>query len=226
METEDQKRLRDTLWDTRARKGYGTHSTTPFFEKFLKKYRNRIGPRVLDIGCGTGIYAVRLAKEGFTVTGIDPSEEMRMAAEKVAAASKVTVRILPGESVSLPFERDSFDTIVTVGAVHHNLWRDIETSFAEIARVLRPGGLLFFQVRAAGDTVVPREQIADYGYTASDLTGDRKGVFVHYFTEEELLKLGEQHGLTVVMGPRKRSQEWRGDPSRHKVRLSVVYQRN
>lgn len=225
MEPDNQHILRNRLWDARAQKKKESRPIDRLFERFFAKYRNALGTQVLDIGCGTGVYAVRLAQEGFSVTGIDPSEEMRRVALETAATNGLDLRILAGESTSLPLADNSIDVVVSVGAIHHNRWSGIEQSFAEISRVLRPGGYIFFQGRSVDDTVVERAPVQDYGYTARDVRGDREGLLVHYFTEQELLELGERNGFEVVMRPRKKSRMWRNNPHKHKVRISIAYRK-
>jgi SAM-dependent methyltransferase len=95
------------------------------------------GGRGLDLGCGMGAHAVALAGHGHRVIGIEPSvrsvTRARLGGATVAAAS----------GVALPFRGGSFDFVYAIGVMHHLPGAEARAqAFAEIARVLRPGGRL------------------------------------------------------------------------------------
>jgi SAM-dependent methyltransferase len=91
----------------------------------------------LDVGCGTGVLAARLADEGYAMTGVDPSagmlEIMRQRFPAVAAVE--------ASGTALPFADGSFDLVLTVAALHHIADpADVRRTLAEMVRVARPGG--------------------------------------------------------------------------------------
>lgn len=93
--------------------------------------------RVLDVGCGTGTLAARLADAGFAVTGLDPSQGML----DVMVESAPAVERVRGEGSDLPFEDGIFDVAITVAALHHVADpADVRATLIEMVRVLRPGG--------------------------------------------------------------------------------------
>ena len=98
--------------------------------------------RALDVCCGTGDIASRLALAGAIVTGLDFSEPMLAVARqrnpKPTGAEAVNPAFLQGDAMKLPFATAAFD-IVTVGYGLRNLasW---EAGLAEMLRVARPGG--------------------------------------------------------------------------------------
>lgn len=86
---------------------------------------------LVDIGCGTGSYAAGLRELGWTVTGVDVSEDMlRRAREK-------GVEAVQGDAAALPFDDASFDAAVSVFT--HTDVDDFSGVVREVARVLRPG---------------------------------------------------------------------------------------
>jgi SAM-dependent methyltransferase len=100
------------------------------------------GKRVLDLGCGTGEYALWYAINGAaSVTGIDLSDgslkvaEERKEAGKIANAEFIKMDILKCELPS-----DSFDYSYSVGVLHHT--GDPFRGFAHLVRVTKPGGLV------------------------------------------------------------------------------------
>ena len=102
------------------------------------------GAHVLDVGCGSGLLASRLLAEGYAVTGIDASPAMiKLAREHAPGASFEVVRLptcaRPGAHRGLP----ESDAVVSTGHVLNYLeGDDIAHALAELARALRPGGLL------------------------------------------------------------------------------------
>jgi arsenite methyltransferase len=104
--------------------------------------RLSVGERVLDLGCGAGsdslVAAQMVGPEG-SVIGIDMTPEMlakaRRAATEMGAAN---VEFVEGEIELLPFADESVDVVISNGVI--DLLPDKDTVFAEIYRVLRPGG--------------------------------------------------------------------------------------
>ena len=93
--------------------------------------------RGLDVGCGTGVLAARLAARGYRMTGIDPSAGML----EVMAAEHPEVAAVRGSGDELPFDSGSFDLVLTVAALHHIADPvAVRATLAEMLRVCRPGG--------------------------------------------------------------------------------------
>ncbi len=103
--------------------------------------------RVLDIGCGTGAVsrAVRAAAGPDTrLVAIEPSHDMLLAARRAGVAATV-LGLLP----HLPFAGASFDVILSAFVLTHV--DDADVALADMARVLRPGGIIGLSAWAPGD---------------------------------------------------------------------------
>ncbi|MFF7725382.1 SAM-dependent methyltransferase [Streptomyces sp. NPDC008001] len=99
--------------------------------------------RVLDVGCGVGQPAMRIARRtGAHVTGISISHDQIGRATELAEAAGLGGRVefRHADAMRLPFEDDSFDAAIAIESVFH--MPDREQVFSEIRRVLRPGGRL------------------------------------------------------------------------------------
>ena len=91
----------------------------------------------LDVGCGTGVLAARLAARGFSMTGLDPSEGML----EVMRADHPGVEAVRGSGDALPFADARFDLVLTVAALHHIAAPEaVRATLGEMVRVCRPGG--------------------------------------------------------------------------------------
>lgn len=104
---------------------------------------------VLDIGCGGGDVAVRLASErGCTVTGIDFAPAAVDAAQRLAADVGVAdrVRFRVADATATGCADGSLDAVVSVYVL---MFVDAHAAFTEIARVLRPGGRAAIVVQEA-----------------------------------------------------------------------------
>jgi arsenite methyltransferase len=115
------------------------------------------GERVVDLGSGGGfdcfIAAAQVGPEG-RVIGIDMTEEMLERSRAAATAMGLrNVEFRQGVIESLPIEDGSVDAVISNGVI--NLCADKRQVFAEILRVLKPGGRLQFADIANGKDIPP-----------------------------------------------------------------------
>lgn len=101
----------------------------------------KAGEHLLDIGCGTGLPAVRMAqRSGGRVTGINVSQLHLARSEATARSEGVSDRVSfrYGNAMALDFPDESFDAAMSIDVYAH--LSDRQKAFHETARVLRPGG--------------------------------------------------------------------------------------
>jgi len=100
------------------------------------------GERVVDLGCGAGtdsLVAAQMVGENGHVTSIDMTPEMLEKARAATAELGLTnVDFLEGEIERLPLANESVDVVISNGVI--DLVPDKDAVFAEIFRILRPGG--------------------------------------------------------------------------------------
>ena len=93
------------------------------------------GPRVLDLGAGTGKLTATLVALGADVIAVEPDPAMLTELRRSLPA----VRALPGSAEAIPLPDASVDAVLAGNAMH---WFDMAVAGPEIARVLAPGGIL------------------------------------------------------------------------------------
>lgn len=126
------------------------------------------GAHVCDLAAGTGILTRQLLDTGYDVTAVEPVVGMREELERQLAGAGVTsVDILDGTAEELPLEDASVDA-VTVGQAFH--WFDPQPALAEIARVLRSGGVLLMVWNARDEDV---DWMNRWGDLVAELGGGR-----------------------------------------------------
>lgn len=109
----------------------------PQILEIARVYRGFPPRTVADVGCGTGLSTLAWAEAAREVVGIEPSPDMRAAAER-AAAGCPSVRIQPGygDDTGLP---DGWADVVACSQSFH--WMEPASTLKEAARILQPGGL-------------------------------------------------------------------------------------
>jgi SAM-dependent methyltransferase len=135
-------------------------------------------PRILDAGCGTGGMAKELASRG-EVVGMDlspiaaeywvPGARCQVPGEKdlsspgtwhLAPGTASEASFLRGSVSALPFRDTVFDVVISLDVLYHRAVADDVAAARELARVLRPGGLLLLnlpaydRLRSAHDRVI------------------------------------------------------------------------
>ena len=116
------------------------------------------GSLALDVGCGEGGHAVRLATElSLVVHGVDPVARHVELAREAAAESPVAERLTfaPGHVEALPLHDASFDLVWCRDVLVHVA--DLPAAYAEMRRVLRPGGAVLVYQMFATPLLEPAE---------------------------------------------------------------------
>ena len=103
---------------------------------------NADGGRSSTSGAGGGLLAEEFARAGFEVTGVDPAPESIQTARTHAEASGLRIDYRTAAGERLPFPDASFDHAACCDVLEHV--DDLDSVIREIARVLTPGGLFFF----------------------------------------------------------------------------------
>ncbi|HEX3047477.1 MAG TPA: class I SAM-dependent methyltransferase [Bacillota bacterium] len=104
------------------------------FEKIRDELQLEPGSKILDIGAGTGNYSYELAKMGFEVTALEPSEVMLNQGKK-----HEKIKWVQGVAEDVPFDEGTFHGVICILSTHH--FQNLRKSFYEIKRVLKGNGV-------------------------------------------------------------------------------------
>jgi ubiquinone/menaquinone biosynthesis C-methylase UbiE len=127
--------------------------TSPYYARYRPDYPEKLfgllsekfalcqKSRVLDLGCGTGQIALRIASLVAAVIAVDPQSEMLEEGKSLATGSKITnIKWLKGESSGLTAMAPEIGEInlTAIGRAFH--WMDREQTLRDLYRITRPGG--------------------------------------------------------------------------------------
>ena len=182
---------------------------------FLIPLRDVGARTVLELGCGTGNDAARLAGEGYLVTAIDVSSEAIGQAQ--ARFGSVARFMVADVTQRLPFPDASFDAVMSNVALHMFPDGVTRTVFAEVMRLVREGGLFVFHVNALEDRPL-RARWLPARELEPDYVAEESGQTMHFFSEaylRELLKGWQDVHLVPIAVPHRKTGEpfkhvWRG----------------
>jgi len=180
------------------------HSQGADLEALAARVGARSWARALDLGCGAGHVAFRLAPLAGEVVACDPAGPMlAVVAAEAARRGLGNLVIREGAAEGLPFEDGSFDLVVSRYSAHH--WSGFREGLAEARRVLRPGGLAAFM-----DVVSPDPPLLDTWLQAVELLRDPSHVRDHALAEwrQALAEAGFRPGGSVSYRVRMAFPAW------------------
>ena len=179
-----------TRWE-KAAEAYATgeHKTGRELQLVVEFASPRGTERVLDIGTGAGHTALALAPRVASVVLTDPVLGMLTTARRLFAEAGVrNAEFVEAVAERLPFPDASFDIVTTRLAAHH--FDDVALAFREMARVLRPGGILIFVDSLAPDDM----ESAAY---QDEVERRRDPTHRRIYTQREWIAFCEEAGLRV-----------------------------
>lgn len=183
-------------------------------EKFVNQYENEFqtGEDILEVGSGEGRnFEAFKNRPDLKLHGIEyDSDAVKISQEHL---NKIGIKadIIQGSFTDLPFKPESMRAVISHSSIQNaRTWPDLEKTFSEITRVLKPGGLFLMR-----DNYAPRL-----------IDADRKNR-VAYFTEEEIEKLTKQNGFDIIAG--EKPVEGESDASRvggKKIAWELILRKN
>ena len=170
---------------------------------------------ILELGCGTGNDAARLAREGYSVTATDLSgEAVGQAQAKFGSLARFLVADMTQQ---IAFPDESFDAVMSNVAMHMFPDGVTRALFAQVGRLVRAGGLFMFHVNALEDRPL-RARWLPARELEPNYVVEESGQTMHFFSEAYLRELLEGwQEVQLVSVPIRRGetdelfkQVWRG----------------
>jgi ubiquinone/menaquinone biosynthesis C-methylase UbiE len=168
--------------------------------------------KVLDVGAASGLRVIALKEMGFDAFGVEPWDEARENARRIAGQLGWEVDIREGEAESLPFSEESFHVVIANSVVEHV--EDVDLTFSEAYRVLKPGGVFWF---FTASSMCPRQgeisKFPLFGWypnplklaimewakkRAPHLIGYTEHPAIHWFTPRKARRLLRNHGFARI----------------------------
>jgi len=155
--------------------------------KHLKEISKK---KLLDVGCGTGLYSMRASIAGANVSGIDISEKMLEIAEKKAKMLSLPINFTYGDMENLPFAENTFDIVLSVTALEFS--KNPLKALKEIHKVLKPKGKAVIGVLSA---------ISIWAKKRKEKAKKTNSVYVytHFFKPQELSSLMAKAGFRSIV---------------------------
>lgn len=123
--------------------------------KFINICKSQKISRVLDMGCGSGRHVVKLAEEGFDVSGIDFSPSAASLAENWLHQKNLDAEIIVGnfDDKQKDFPDNSFGGVIAINTLEYGQEHEIENNLSQIKRYLKPDGLFLLVYRSKLSTL-------------------------------------------------------------------------
>ena len=177
-------------------------TTLKYIDKYLKK-----GDRVLEVGAGTGIYSLGLAKRGYQVDAVElVNDNLNILKSKITPA--MNINAIQGNALDLSmYEDNTFDMTLVLGPLYH-LFKDEERDkvIEEAIRVTKSGGIIYYAFILSDLTMI------NWGFEKGNLvpnmgimiTDDYKVInreeYIFYLTYmSEVKKLMQEHDKQEVI---------------------------
>lgn len=145
-------------WDLNEFMATGRESVR-YLNEVAQSHGRSLDGRVLDFGCGVGRISNALAEQGLEVVGVDIAASMIERAEQLNS-HRDRLQFVAYDGGELPFPDDSFDAAVTLIVLQHCPPRVQVNALMQLQRVVRPGGILIFQLPSRAVPVEPLEVAA------------------------------------------------------------------
>jgi SAM-dependent methyltransferase len=178
---------------------------------FLAPLREAGARSILELGCGTGNDAARMADEGYSVTAIDLSSEA--VGQAGARFGEMVSFMVADMTQRLPFPDGAFDAVMSNVAMHMFPDGVTRAVFAEVGRLVRAGGLFVFHVNALEDRPL-RARWQPARELEPDFVAEESGQTMHFFSEAYLRELlGGWQELQLASVPISHRET--GEPFKH-----------
>ena len=156
--------------------------------KLVQFSGTRQGMRLLDVACGTGVVALTASRLGAEVEGIDLTPELISRANENSKIMGLKAKFVEGDAEFLPYRDNEFDIVLS--QYGHMFAPRPSIVVKELARVLKPGGIMALSVPRYLPELICWKLSKEYSQTP--------GGHVRIFRHNQLKKLGKDFGLEYL----------------------------
>lgn len=157
---------------------------------YLHKWsNNQKQSSLLDLGCGLGRHAILFAEAGFDVTAFDLSNDALKHLEGYCNLNQLRIKTVCGDMIQLPFEKNSFDYIVSYHVISHTNTEGVFTIFKQLQDILKPDGEMFLTLCSQNSDIFKthRGEWLDSNTLIKDRHDHEHGI-PHFYANDEILK--------------------------------------
>ena len=142
--------------------------------------------KILDAGCGCGIYALKLARLDFDVDGFDVAQSASDIALKLMTDNGFTGKFTAADIKDTRLTAENYDAVISRDVIDHMTKSDAKLAMKELLRLTRKDGFVIVTVDSLDDEYVSEPHIvdADGNYCFTD--GKWNGMVFHPYSESEL----------------------------------------
>ncbi|CAN5677401.1 hypothetical protein BH10CYA1_BH10CYA1_55440 [soil metagenome] len=142
---------------------------------------------VLDLGCGSGWLSIFLARQGFTVTGIDVAGHALELGRQWAEQENLKINFDVGDIAKIDYPEGSFDAVVANSIFEHFTYELANVTIKRLKSLLSPGGGFIGCFDKVGTGPGEYFELDDGSHIYTDKA--RQGMLLRYFPDKELEKL-------------------------------------
>jgi len=169
-------------------------------EKIVALAKPGFGKRILDLGCGPGEIAVRCARQGAEVFGVDISSDALWLSAERARQNNVKVNLFEFDGCKIPFADSVFDSIVLSDVVEHIDDLTLECLFKECYRLLGPNGHIVIHTSPTRNIILLSKMLKRLTINKIDLysrliTPEYEHLHIRYHNAKSLGDLLRRSGL-------------------------------
>lgn len=153
---------------------------------------------VCDAGCGCGIYALKLAANGFAVSGFDVSANAVELAQALLGRTAHSADLKTASILATGYADGQFDCVISRDVLDHISKKDAIQAVEELCRITKPGGIVVFTLDPLDEEYETETHIvnADGDYVYTD--GKWNGMIFHPYVREEVCEIIPSGGMYEV----------------------------